>query len=80
MTPDEPQEVVVDGPDPRDWPHRENIWGHVEDIRAIADVQAALKGSSHQEASMLLSALKEQARALLAAAVLAAYPPEQPGQ
>lgn len=83
MPQDEPEEVVLEGPDPRAWPEERDIWGPVTDIEAIRRAQAALAGpglrdAGYPEAVSLLDQMSLQARLDLANALLKAYKAEAP--
>lgn len=89
MTP-EPEEIPVhDGPDPRVWPGRPDIWGPAEDLRQADAMLELLDGKvardvfvpAFEEARSLLRAITVECAGKLSAALLAAYGvilPEEP--
>lgn len=82
--PEEPREF--DGPDPRDWPANAELWGMVEDIRAIDAMLALLKGETAQddrgpargEARAFLTEAGYQAREVLSRMLLSLHGVEIP--
>lgn len=86
-----PEEVPVhEGPDPRKWPGREDIWPLAEDLRQadamleLLDGKVARDGVSpaFDEARAFLRRLSATAADKLSAAILAAYGiyPDEEGQ
>jgi hypothetical protein len=87
----EEETPVFDGPDPRTWPGKDDIWRHAEDVRVADEVLDLLSGKvaqdgmsrAYEEARALVRHLASVSRENLAAALLDAYevevPEENPG-
>jgi hypothetical protein len=87
----EPEEVPVhEGPEPRRWPGREDIWPLAEDLRQADAMLELLHGKvardgmppAFDEARSLLRAIAAERASQLAEALLSAYGvpvPEEPG-
>lgn len=81
------EERFLDGPDPRAWPGRREIWGLVEDLAAIDQVNGALKGDRHamdgmseayEEALRLLAVFRANRCEQLSLTLLSVYGVEVP--
>jgi hypothetical protein len=78
---DEEEAQVLEGPDPRTWPGREDIWGPFTDLRVIDQVAAALKGEpamdgmsdGYEEARRFLRVLRQEACEQLSLVILSTY-------
>lgn len=81
MPPEEDEPKVLEGPDPRAWPGREDVWGPVADLRVIDQVAGLLKGEvamdgmsgAYDEARRFLRVLRAEACEQLSLAILSAY-------
>ena len=87
--PEEEETPVHDGPDPRRWPGREDIWPLAEDLRQADSMLELLDGKvardgmppAFDEARSLLRAIAAGCAGNLAVALLSAYGipvPEEP--
>jgi hypothetical protein len=86
----DPEEVPVhEGPDPRGWPGRQDIWPLAEDLRQADAMLELLDGKvardvpapAFEEARSLMRAITAECAGKLAVALLAAYGvtlPEEP--
>ena len=84
----EEETPVFDGPDPRTWPVKEEIWSHAENIRVTDEVMELLNGKTlqlgmsraYEEARELVRHLGAVSRESLAAALLDAYQVDVPDE
>lgn len=80
--PEEDEETpVITGPDPRAWPAMREIWGLVEDLRVLDEVQDLMKGriaqdgmsEVYEEAGRFLRASGQEIREQLSLVLLSIY-------
>jgi hypothetical protein len=85
---EQPEEIVLDGPDPRDWANQQ-IGRACANVQAILDVQALRKaggsvfGNAHDAAARLLDQLLDTAQGELTILLLTSYGldvPERSGE